>query len=52
MKNIIYPLITSLWLATFILFIYWVPKPHVISGWWWFGTLMAAIFLSELESRT
>lgn len=51
MKKILFALIPCFWVATIILLILWIPKPHVISGWWWFSTLMVSIFLSEYQSN-
>lgn len=51
MKKILFALIPCLWIATLILFFVWVPKPHAITGWWVFSTLMGAIFLSEYQSN-
>lgn len=51
MKKILFSLIPSLWIASIGLFLMWASGKHSISGWWFFSTLMTAIFLSEYERR-
>lgn len=57
MRNkIISALVPTLFMASFILIIYWascIPNDSKISGspsgWWWFGCLLGAVFFAELE---
>lgn len=51
MRKILEGLEPCFWVATIILFLYWLPTPHDISGWVWFSTLMTAVFLSEYNSK-
>ena len=51
MKKILFSLIPCLWITSLSLFLMWASGKYSISGWWFFNTLMAAIFLSEYEAR-
>jgi hypothetical protein len=60
MKKVLKGLEPTLWFATLILFVNWVisfnpeffnREVTFVSGWWWFSTLLLAVFITEYNSN-
>ena len=55
MEKLLKGLTAALWVATFVLFSYWMldlidPKiSGSPSGWWWFGCLLIGVFTAEIN---